>query len=116
MWNFPTTPRPNTTPQQQTTMDPWSVAAQKSIQPSQPINYMAMTSSIPQHVAQPQSQLMADYWGVAAAAVHSQTTDAISTLIQELSSGSGSRPPKLMEMVDYNQWKTKFKIHLEDRK
>ena len=73
MWNFPTTPRPNTTPQQQTTMDPWSVAAQKSSQPSQPINYMAMTSSMPQQVAQPQPQPMADYWGVAAAAVHSQT-------------------------------------------
>ena len=56
---------------------------------------------------------MADYCGVAAAAVHSQTTNAISTLIHDLSSGSGSRPPKLMEMVDYNTWKTKFKIHLE---
>ena len=94
-------------------MDPWSVAAQKSSQPSQPINYMAMTSTIPQHVAQPQPQPIGDYWGVAAAAVHTQMTNAISTLIQDLSSGSGNRPPKLMEMVDYNTWKTKFKIHLE---
>src|ERR1044071_4426563 len=104
MLNYPTTPPPNTTPQQQTTMDPWSVAAQKTSQPSQPINYMAMTSSMPQQVAQPQPQPqpMADYWGVAAAAVHSQTTNSISTLIQDLSLGSGSRTPKLMEMIDYN--------------
>ena len=116
MWNFPTTPRPNTTQQQHVTMDPWTVAAQKTnSQPSQPINYLAMTSSMPQTVAQPPQQPMNDYWGVAAAAVHSQTTNAISTLINDLYSGSGSCPPKPMEMLDYNQWHKKFKIHLEGK-
>src|ERR1043165_5232352 len=113
MWNFPTTPRPNQAPQQQKTRDPWSVAAQKTSPPSQPINYMAITSSGPQQVVQPLQQPIDNYWGVAAAAVHSQTTNAISTLIHDLSSGSGNRPPKLMDMKEYNTWKTKFKIHVE---
>ena len=82
-------------------------------QSSQPINYLAMSSSIPQPVTQPPQQPVTDYWGVAAAAVHSQTTNAISTLINDLSSGSGNRPPKLMDMAEYNQWQKKFKIHLE---
>ena len=112
MWNFPTTPRPATTQPQQQVMDPWTVAAQKtSTQSSQPINYMAMTSSMPQSVAPPAPQ--PDYWGVAAAVVNTQTTNAISTLINDLSSGSGNRPPKLMEIQEYNQWQNKFKIHLE---
>ena len=101
MWNFPTTPRPATTQPQQQVMDPWTVAAQKtSTQSSQPINYMAMTSSMPQSVAPPAPQ--PDYWGVAAAVVNTQTTNAISTLINDLSSGSGNRPPKLMEIQEYN--------------
>src|ERR1044071_6582062 len=83
MWNFPTTPRPTQAPQQQTTQDPWSVAAQKTSPPSRPINYMAMTSSAPQQVVQPLQQPIDNYWGVAAVAVHSQTTNAISTLIHD---------------------------------
>jgi hypothetical protein len=74
---------------------------------------MAMTSSAPQQVVQPLQQPIDNYWEVAAAAVHSQTTNAISTLIHDLSSGSGNRPPKLMDMKEYNTWKTKFKIHVE---
>ena len=70
-----------------------------------------MTSSMPQSVA-PQ-QPATDYWGVAVAVVNTQTTNAISTLVNDLSSGSGNRPPKLMEMQEYNQWQKKFKIHLE---
>ena len=101
MWGYTANPKPNTS----VTMDPWTVAAQKSS--GQPLNYLAMTSS---HSSNESSN---DYWGIAAAAVQNQTTNAISTLINDLSSGSGNRPPKLMEMSEYNQWQKKFKIHLE---
>src|ERR1043165_3325299 len=112
MWRFQTTQGSAPTQPQQQTMDPWTVAAQKAnTQSSQQHNYMTTTSTMPQNVAHP--ALQSDYWGVAAAAVNTQTTNAISTLIKDLSTGSGTRPPKLMDMQEYNQWHTMFKIHLE---
>lgn len=72
-----------------------------------------MTVSTPPPITQPPQQQVNDLWGVAAATVQSHTISVITTLINDLSSGSGSRPSKLLDMSKYYNWQKKFKIHLE---
>lgn len=107
-------PRPVMTQPHQTPMNPWAVAAERgNTQPQQIPNYWGV-SSPSQPAVRPPPQPIPDYWGVAAATtVQSQTTNAITTLVNELSTGNGNRPPKMLDMSEYHSWQKRFKIHLE---
>ena len=50
-------------------------------------------------------------WNMAAAA--SQASNLQSLLLNDLVSGIGTHPPKLLEMSDYNSWKDRIQTHME---